>query len=162
MNTIWGDYRPDDDDDDEDEDEEIEAARRKKKIPGWARGQVLLRQLEGQRDVDPDEVFRPHLKTCSLDEVFKLQGKTSPPNTASPQRFPLSTANCSMPLANKSTQQLEGQQDVSPDEVFRPHLKSCSLDEVYKLQGTTSPSKLFTAMRLCYSHHYLYVRFLGC
>lgn len=69
--------RPDDDDEEEEDEEEAEAARRKKKIPGWARGQVLLRQLEGQRDVDPDEVFRPHLKTCSLDEVFKLQGEHS-------------------------------------------------------------------------------------
>lgn len=69
-------YRPDEDDEDEEDDEEDEKPR--KKIPDWARGKALYLQLASQVRTDPDEVFKPHLKTCTLDEVFKLQGGASP------------------------------------------------------------------------------------
>ncbi len=44
--------------------------RPKKPVPDWARGKSLTGQLMQQLHMDPDEVFRQHAKTCTLDEVF--------------------------------------------------------------------------------------------
>ena len=46
----------------------------KKPIPEWARGRALMQQLASQVQMDPDEVFQQHRKTCSLDEVFGHSG----------------------------------------------------------------------------------------
>ena len=54
-------------DSDEDTDEEGPA----KPVPDWARGKQLLSQLTAQVRTDPDEIFQQHLKTCTLDDVFK-------------------------------------------------------------------------------------------
>lgn len=40
-------------------------------MPDWARGKQLLSQLAAQVRTDPDEIFQQHLKTCTLDDVFK-------------------------------------------------------------------------------------------
>lgn len=42
----------------------------KKRVPAWARGEELHKQLKAQRQQDPDAIFQQHEKTCSLDEVF--------------------------------------------------------------------------------------------
>ena len=54
-----------------DSDEDTDDEGPVKPVPDWARGKQLLSQLTAQVRTDPDEIFQQHLKTCTLDDVFK-------------------------------------------------------------------------------------------
>ena len=61
-----------------DSDESDDEGRPAKPVPQWARSKNLNRQLRAQLSADPDEIFKAHETTCSLDEVFSTTGKSKP------------------------------------------------------------------------------------
>jgi hypothetical protein len=60
--------------DSEESDDEGQAA---KPVPQWAKSKNLSKQLQQQMKADPDEIFKAHATSCSLDDVFKT-GKPKP------------------------------------------------------------------------------------
>ena len=63
-------------------DDEEDRKEKQKKIPEWARGNLLKEALDrqygmcGNKPMDPDAIF-PEVQTCSLEEIFgKPQGKS--------------------------------------------------------------------------------------
>ena len=70
---IMSDHESDADDDDDKELEEFESEAEEihgQKIPSWARGEELQKNLEKQSKIDPDTIFPSFSNTCALDEVF--------------------------------------------------------------------------------------------
>ena len=70
---IMSDHESDADDDDDKELEEFEPEAEEihgQKIPKWARGEDLQKNLEKQSKTDPDTIFPSFANTCALDEVF--------------------------------------------------------------------------------------------
>ena len=63
-------------------DDEEDRKEKQKKIPEWARGNLLKEALDrqyglsGNKPMDPDSIFH-EVQTCSLEEIFgKSQGKS--------------------------------------------------------------------------------------
>ena len=73
-------YKSSSESSDEDDDE---YRRPKKPIPEWAQTANLWGTLQGQKHVDPDEIFKQkHIKTCNLGDMF---GDASKPKYSRPR-----------------------------------------------------------------------------
>ena len=54
-----------------DSEESDDECRPAKPVPQWAKSKNLSKQLQAQMSADPDEIFKAHETSCSLDDVFK-------------------------------------------------------------------------------------------